>query len=287
MEKRELKRLLSEMSLQEKIGQMIQLTGMYFDEDTVLTGTVGEDSPPEWVVRYAGSVLGMAGPDKIRRIQKNYMEKHPHHIPLLFMADVIHGCRTIFPIPLGQACSFRPELVHEAAERAAAEASSEGLRATFSPMIDVSGIRDGGGSWSPSGKTPSSTESWGPPCWRDTRDWRREDGQDQIAGCLKHFAGYGAVNAGREYNDVELSGRTFAEQYLKPFRMAVKAEPAMVMTAFNAVDRRPVSGNPELLRDILRGEMGFDGTVISDWDPWGSSRSREWCPARRKPRMRL
>ena len=97
----------------------------------------------------------------------------------------------------------------------------------------------------------------------------REIPESGIAGCLKHFAGYGAVNAGREYNDVEISQRTFREQYLKPFRMAMHADPAMVMTAFNAVDRRPVSGNKELLEDILRKEMGFSGTVISDWGAVG------------------
>ena len=126
------------MSLREKIGQMIQLTGMYFDKEAVLTGTVGEVKPEEWVIRYAGSVLGMDGADKIRAVQEKYMEEHPHHIPLLFMADIIHGYKTIAPIPLGQACSFHPELVHEAAEYAAAEASSEGIKATFSPMVDVS-----------------------------------------------------------------------------------------------------------------------------------------------------
>ena len=93
MEERKLKQLLSEMSLREKIGQMIQLTGIYFDEDAVLTGAVGEGQPPQWVIRYAGSVLGMIGAEKLRAIQKKYMKEHPHHIPLLFMADVIHGCR--------------------------------------------------------------------------------------------------------------------------------------------------------------------------------------------------
>ena len=138
MEIHKLQQLLSEMSLQEKIGQMVQLTGVYFDKEAVLTGVVGEQLPPEWIIQYAGSVLGVIGKDKIYDIQSRYMEQHPHHIPLLFMADVIHGCRTIFPIPLGQACSFHPELVSEAASIAALEASSEGLRATFSPMIDVS-----------------------------------------------------------------------------------------------------------------------------------------------------
>ena len=138
MEIDKLQQLLSEMSLQEKIGQMVQLTGVYFDKEAVLTGVVGEQLPPEWVIQYAGSVLGVIGKEKICDIQSKYMEQHPHRIPLLFMADVIHGCRTIFPIPLGQACSFHPELVSEAASIAASEASSEGLKATFSPMIDVS-----------------------------------------------------------------------------------------------------------------------------------------------------
>ena len=102
MEQRKLKQLLSEMSLREKIGQMIQLTGIYFDDDAVLTGEVGEDQPPQWVTQYAGSVLGMIGAEKLRGIQKTYVDAHPHHIPLLFMADVIHGCRTIAPIPLAQ-----------------------------------------------------------------------------------------------------------------------------------------------------------------------------------------
>ena len=115
MEIHELQQLLSEMSLQEKIGQMVQLTGVYFDKGAVLTGVVGEQLPPEWIIQYAGSVLGVIGKDKIYDIQSRYMEQHPHHIPLLFMADVIHGCRTIYPIPLGQACSFHPELVSEAA----------------------------------------------------------------------------------------------------------------------------------------------------------------------------
>lgn len=127
MEIHELQQLLSEMSLQEKIGQMVQLTGVYFDKEAVLTGVVGEQLPPEWIIQYAGSVLGVIGKDKIYDIQSRYMEQHPHHIPLLFMADVIHGCRTIFPIPLGQACSFHPELVSEVD-------SNLGFSLTYSPL---------------------------------------------------------------------------------------------------------------------------------------------------------
>ena len=265
MEIHELQQLLSEMSLQEKIGQMVQLTGVYFDKEAVLTGVVGEQLPPEWIIQYAGSVLGVIGKDKIYDIQSRYMEQHPHHIPLLFMADVIHGCRTIFPIPLGQACSFHPELVSEAASIAASEASSEGLRATFSPMIDVSRDPRWGRMMESFGEDPYVNGIMG----KAMVDGYQQKDDAGIAACLKHFAGYGAVNAGREYNDVEISKRTFLEQYVKPFRMALKAKPAMVMTAFNAIDRKPISGNKELLRDLLRDKEGFDGTVISDWGSIG------------------
>ena len=265
MEIHKLQQLLSEMSLQEKIGQMVQLTGVYFDKEAVLTGVVGEQLPPEWIIQYAGSVLGVIGKDKIYDIQSRYMEQHPHHIPLLFMADVIHGCRTIFPIPLGQACSFHPELVSEAASIAASEASSEGLRATFSPMIDVSRDPRWGRMMESFGEDPYVNGIMG----KAMVDGYQQKDDAGIAACLKHFAGYGAVNAGREYNDVEISQRTFLEQYVKPFRMALKAKPAMVMTAFNAIDRKPISGNKELLRDLLRDKEGFDGTVISDWGSIG------------------
>ena len=253
------------MTLQEKIGQMVQLTGVYFDKEAVLTGVVGEQLPPEWIIQYAGSVLGVIGKDKIYDIQSRYMEQHPHHIPLLFMADVIHGCRTIFPIPLGQACSFHPELVSEAASIAASEASSEGLRATFSPMIDVSRDPRWGRMMESFGEDPYVNGIMG----KAMVDGYQQKDDTGIAACLKHFAGYGAVNAGREYNDVEISQRTFLEQYVKPFRMALKAKPVMVMTAFNAIDRKPISGNKELLRDLLRDKEGFDGTVISDWGSIG------------------
>ena len=265
MEIHELQQLLSEMSLQEKIGQMVQLTGVYFDKEAVLTGVVGEQLPPEWIIQYAGSVLGVIGKDKIYDIQSRYMEQHPHHIPLLFMADVIHGCRTIFPIPLGQACSFHPELVSEAASIAASEASSEGLRATFSPMIDVSRDPRWGRMMESFGEDPYVNGIMG----KAMVDGYQQKDDTGIAACLKHFAGYGAVNAGREYNDVEISQRTFLEQYVKPFRMALKAKPAMVMTAFNAIDRKPISGNKELLKGLLRDKEGFEGTVISDWGSIG------------------
>ena len=117
METHELQQLLSEMSLQEKIGQMVQLTGAYFDKEAVLTGVVGEQLPPEWIIQYAGSVLGVIGKDKIYDIQSRYMEQHPHHIPLLFMADVIHGCRTIAPVSYTHLDVYKRQLLYKASER--------------------------------------------------------------------------------------------------------------------------------------------------------------------------
>lgn len=286
MDRKQLRQLLSEMTLREKIGQMVQLTGAYFDEQAVLTGAVGEETPPEWIVQYAGSVLGMTGADTVYEVQKKYLQEHPHRIPLLFMADIIHGCRTIFPIPLGQACSFHPELVKEAAAAAASEASSEGIKAAFSPMIDVSRDPRWGRIMESFGEDPYLNGIMGTAMLEGYQKSESESGEKQedgfqekggsgkiagngMAGCLKHFAGYGAVNAGREYNDVELSGRTFKEQYLKPFQMALKSDPAMVMTAFHAIDRKPVSADKELLQDILRGQEGFEGVIISDWGSIG------------------
>lgn len=268
MKKEALQQLLSDMSLREKIGQMIQLTGACFDEEAVLTGEMGTDQLPEEAVWLAGSVLGMIGGEKIREIQKAYIEKHPHKIPLLFMADVIHGCRTIFPIPLAQACSFHPQLVQEGAAAAAREASSEGIRASFSPMIDVAKDARWGRIMESFGEDPYLNGVMGTAMLNGYQG----DGsgkETEIAGCLKHFAGYGAVSAGREYNDVEMSRRTFLEQYGKPFRMAVRAKPAMVMTAFTAIDRKPVSANRPLLTKMLREQLEFEGVVISDWGSIG------------------
>lgn len=276
MDEIKLRQLLGSMSLREKIGQMIQLTGSYYekaldaegDADTVMTGNEVEGQIPSWVFQTAGSVLGTIGEEKIKNIQKAYQKAHPHGIPLLFMADVIHGCSTIFPIPLGQACSFHPELVKKCAAASAREAAAQGLRATFSPMIDVSADPRWGRIMESFGEDPYLNGTLGKAMVEGYQEEPKGD-HHELAGCLKHFAGYGAVSAGREYNDVEMSQRTFFEQYLKPFREAIKANPSMVMTAFHAIDRVPISKNEDLLKKTLRDDMGFDGVLISDWGSIG------------------
>ena len=140
MTEQELKHLLQSMSLEEKLGQMVQVTCPFLVEHAVITGPAADAGLELSDCKLAGSILGIAGAKRLRKIQERYMEEHPHHIPLLMMADVIHGYRTVFPIPLALGASFHPELVEKAMTMAAAEAAFAGLHVTFSPMTDL--VRD-------------------------------------------------------------------------------------------------------------------------------------------------
>lgn len=265
MRKVDLKKLLDNLSLEEKIGQLLQICGYYYEIEGVVTGPQNSAGFNEREIASAGSVLGIAGAERLKKIQKNYMEKHPHQIPLLFMADVINGYKTIFPIPLAQGCSFNPELVKKCAEISAMESAAAGLHLTFSPMVDL--VRDP--RW---GRVMESTgEDTYVNCVfakATVEGYQGTDGlnkKGRIAACVKHFAGYGAPMAGRDYNTVELSERTLREQYLPPYQAAIEAGCSTVMTSFNTLDRVPSSANKKLMRGILRDEMGFEGMVISDW----------------------
>lgn len=265
MRNQELQELLSQMSLEEKIGELFQIPPYFFDGDSA-TGPALEMGITDEDIRVVGSCLTVTGATKIEAIQRRHMENHPHHIPMLFMADVINGFRTIFPIPLAQGCTFDPELVENCAGVAAKEAAAAGVHVTFSPMADL--VRDP--RW---GRVMEST---GEDPWLNglfaaamVRGYQGRDNdlsqKGRLAACLKHFAGYGAPEAGRDYNTVELSPRTLREDYLPAYKAAVDAGCAMVMTSFNTLDRIPSTANRWLMRDVLREEMGFDGVVISDW----------------------
>ena len=144
MEQDRLMDLLKDMSLEEKIDQMLQVSGMFYEKEGVITGPSNTAGYTKEEISQAGSVLGSAGAEKLKKIQKEYMEKQPHHIPLMFMADIINGFRTVFPIPLAQGCSFHPELVEEGAAIAAKESAAAGLHLTFSPMGKCHVIHRGG-----------------------------------------------------------------------------------------------------------------------------------------------
>ena len=265
MEKQKLNELLQDMSLDEKIDQLLQVTGYYFEEEGVITGPQNQAGFTQQEVDYAGSVLGIAGADKLIGIQKKYMENQPHHIPLLFMADIINGFRTIFPIPLAQGCSFDPEVAKIGARVAAKESAVSGLHLTFSPMVDL--VRDPrwGRVMESTGEDPYLNSQFAKAMVRGYQGEGELQEPFQIAACVKHFAGYGAPMAGREYNTVELSNRTLYDSYLPAYQAAIDEGCASAMTSFNTLDRIPSTANKWLMREVLRKQMGFEGVLISDW----------------------
>ena len=266
MKKEDLKALLADMSLQEKADQMMQLMGLFYldDAEGVLTGPARELGVGEEDFWMTGSILGTYGAEQLMAIQKKYMEKQPHHIPMLFMMDVIHGLKTVFPMPLAQGATFEPELSGRCARAAAREAAVSGLHVTFSPMVDL--VRDArwGRVMESTGEDPYLNGLFAKA---QVEGFQGDDmGKPyKVCSCVKHFAAYGGAQAGRDYNTVELSEHTLRDFYLPPYKAAVDAGVGMVMTSFNTVNGIPASTNRWLMRDILRDEMGFDGVLISDF----------------------
>lgn len=262
----DLKQLLKDMSLQEKVDQLVQLMGIFYmdDADGVLTGPARELGLKEDDFWMAGSILGTYGAEQLKEIQKRYMEKQPHHIPMLFMMDVIHGMKTIFPMPLAQGATFEPELSGKCASVAAKESAVSGLHVTFSPMVDL--VRDArwGRVMESTGEDPYLNSLF---AREQVKGFQGEDLREpyKVCACIKHFAAYGGVEAGRDYNTVELSDHTLREFYLPSYKAGIDAGVGMVMTSFNTVNGIPASTNKWLMRDILRKEMGFDGVLISDF----------------------
>lgn len=265
MTKQELLDLQKDMTLEEKVNQMLQVAGGFFSGDITAMGPMVEKGFTEERVAQAGSVLGALGAARLKKIQKEFMEGQPHHIPLLFMLDVINGLKTIFPIPLGQGATFEPELSRRCAEAAAKEAAVSGLHVTFAPMVDL--VRDArwGRVMESPGEDPYLNCLFSAAMVEGFQGREQPFGPYHIAACVKHFAGYGAPTAGRDYNTVELSDHTLREFYLPSYKAGIDAGAALVMTSFNTIEGIPATGNRHLMRDILRGEMGFDGVLISDW----------------------
>lgn len=262
----DLKQLLKDMSLQEKVDQLVQLMGIFYmdDADGVLTGPARELGLKEDDFWMAGSILGTYGAEQLKEIQKRYMEKQPHHIPMLFMMDVIHGMKTIFPMPLAQGATFEPELSGKCASVAAKESAVSGLHVTFSPMVDL--VRDArwGRVMESTGEDPYLNSLF---AREQVKGFQGEDLSEpyKVCACIKHFAAYGGVESGRDYNTVELSDHTLREFYLPSYKAGIDAGVGMVMTSFNTVNGIPASTNKWLMQDILRKEMGFDGVLISDF----------------------
>ncbi|NDW08553.1 beta-glucosidase BglX [Dysgonomonas sp. 520] len=247
-------KLLSRMTLEEKIGQMNQLNseGAFDDlHERIKRGEVG-------------SVLNEVDPKTLNELQKIAVEETRLGIPILFARDIIHGYKTIFPIPLGQAASWNPKLVEEAGRITAIEATSVGIRWTFAPMIDVSCDSRWGRIAESMGEDPFLSGTMGAAMIKGLQGNDLSD-PTSLAACAKHFVGYGATEGGRDYNTTHISNEQLRNTYLVPFKAAVDAGCATFMTSFNEINGVPCSGNPFLTKDILRKEWGFDGVLVSDW----------------------
>ena len=253
--------LLGRMTLEEKVGQLVQYsagqptgpgTGRTDYEDMIAKGQIG-------------ALFNISTAKETNAYQRIAIEESRLKIPLVFALDVIHGFRTIFPVPLAMASTWDPALVEQAARVAAREASATGIRWTFSPMVDIARDARWGRMTEGAGEDPFLGSEMAAAYVRGYQGTRL-DAPDSLAATAKHFVGYGAAEGGRDYNTTEISEHTLRQVYLPPFRAAVDAGAATIMTAFNSLNGIPASANPFMLRQILREEWGFRGVVDSDWE---------------------
>lgn len=245
--------LLHKMTLEEKLGQMNQLSPWDF-EDLAKRVRKGE----------VGSILNVVNPEEVNKIQRIAVEESRLGIPLIVSRDVIHGYKTIFPIPLGQAATFNPEVVKEGARVAAIEASADGIRWTFAPMIDVARDPRWGRIAESCGEDPYLNAVMGTAMIKGYQGDSLND-PTAIAACAKHFVAYGAAEGGRDYNSTFIPERVLRNVYLPPFKAAADAGCATFMTSFNDNDGVPSTANSFVLKDVLRKEWKYDGMVVTDW----------------------
>lgn len=256
--------ILQRMTLEEKVGQLVQYsagqptgpgTGRTDYEDMIARGQIS-------------SLFNVIDPHQINAYQRIAMEKSRLHIPILFGLDVIHGFKTEFPIPLALASTWDPSIVEKESHIAAMEAAADGIRWTFSPMVDIARDARWGRMAEGAGEDPFLGSAMAAAYVRGYQG-SRLDAPDSIAACAKHYVGYGAAEGGRDYNTTEISEHTLRQFYLPPFHAAVEAGTASLMSAFNSLNGVPSSANPFTLKQILRNEWGFRGLVVSDWSSIG------------------
>lgn len=285
MTKEGLHDLLEVMSLEEKVGQMNQLSGSFFNPSASVTGPIEGKKFARESIFLCGSVLGLMGTKTVKKVQKEYLENHPHKIPLLFMMDVINGYKTIFPIPLAQGASFAPELAGHCAKIAAKEAAADGLHVTFSPMTDLVWDARWGRVMESTGEDPYLNGRFAEAMVKGYQGNGFERPYT-MAACVKHFAGYGAPEAGRDYNTVELSQHTLRQFYLPAYEAGIHAGAALTMASFNTLEGIPATGNLWLMREVLRKEIGFEGVLISDWSAIEEMISHGYCADRKEAALR-
>lgn len=258
--KRFVDRLMAQMTLEEKLGQLnLPVTG------DIVTGAARESNVAEDIRQgRVGGLFNLKGAAAIREVQRIAVEESRLGIPLLFGMDVIHGYETVFPIPLALSCSWDMEAIERSAQIAAAEATADGICWTFSPMVDICHDGRWGRISEGSGEDPYLGSRVAESMVRGYQGNDLADPATMMA-CVKHFALYGAVEAGREYNNVYPDDYHMFNEYLQPYKAAVEAGAGSVMAAFNTVHGVPATGNRWLLNDLLREEWGFRGFVVSDY----------------------
>ena len=260
--------LLSKMTLDEKIGQMNQYNGFWDATGPMPEGEYQKSRYRDLKNGLVGSMLNVTGVDKVKALQKIAVEQTRLGIPLIFAFDVIHGYQTISPIPLAESSSWDLEAIEKSARVAAIEASAAGLNWTFAPMVDISRDARWGRVMEGAGEDPFLGSLIAKARVKGFQGDNLSD-YNTIAACAKHFASYGFAEAGRDYNTADTNEYTLFNTILPPFKAAVDAGVSTFMNSFNTVDEIPATGSSFLQRDILKGEWGFDGFVVSDWGSIG------------------
>ncbi|AMR33761.1 beta-glucosidase [Mucilaginibacter sp. PAMC 26640] len=252
--------LMKKMTIDEKIGQLNLVTG-----GMAITGSVTNSGIDNGISKgQIGGIFGLYGTDNVRKAQDAAVKSTRLHIPLIFGLDVIHGHRTIFPIPLGMSATWDLDLIEEAAHIAAKEATAEGLNWVFSPMVDIARDARWGRISEGSGEDPYLGGQIAKAMVKGYQGSSMKNA-DAVMACVKHFALYGGAEAGREYNTVDMSRIRMYQDYLPPYKAAVDAGAGSFMSSFNTVDGVPATVNKWLLTDLLRKQWGFDGFVVSDY----------------------
>lgn len=260
--------LLRKMTLEEKIGQMNQYSSFWEATGPAPQGGNQQKQYEQLKKGLVGSMLNVTGAAATREVQKLVMEHSRLKIPLLFGYDVIHGYKTMFPIPLGEAASWDLDAIEQSARIAATEAAAAGINWTFGPMMDISRDARWGRIMEGAGEDPYLGSLIAVARIKGFQGSNLA-ADNSIAACAKHFAAYGFAEAGRDYNTVDISEHTLHNIVMPPFKAAVEAGVATFMNAFNEIGGIPATGSAHLQREILKKQWGFDGFIVSDWNSIG------------------
>lgn len=269
----DIKELLKKMSLEQKLAQLSQYNAicLHIGASGDITGPAQELELSKEQISSVGSVLNFVGAKEMIEIQKEHLENDPNKIPMLFMHDVVHGYKTIYPIPLALGATFDTEIVEACCDMAAKEMAAGGVHVTFAPMVDL--VRDP--RWGRCMETTGEDTYLNSEMARAmVRGFQKSS---NVAACVKHFAAYGQAEAGRDYNTTDISERTLRDFYFPAYQAAVDEGVEMVMTSFNILNGVPSSGNKWLVKNVLREEWGFDKIVISDYNAFREMQMHGYC----------